>query len=186
MLTWFLNVLDDSGIYVFFAPGVNSPTLSIALTVLAVGPLVGGVHGLVRRVVDSVQHRWVLLLTKLFGAIIATCFTAVLLFSAVVTLFGIPSASYVLKSPNDDRSVLILNRSFLLLGSFPIYEPGTLPLYSKTGWITTDDGFDPFRKGQYKETWTDAGLELDYVFDYMSPESLTRESIQLPRQKSTP
>ncbi|WP_133159134.1 hypothetical protein [Arthrobacter glacialis] len=184
MLAWFLKVLDDSGIYVFFAPGDNSPTLSTAMTLLAIGSLIAGVHGLVRRVVNHVQHRGVLLLAKSFGAIIATCFTAVLLFSAAVTLLGAPIASYGLKSPNDDRSVLILNQSFLLLGSFNIYEPRTWPIYSKTVWIATDDGFDPFLKGQYKETWTDAGLDLDYVFDYMYPEGLTRESIQLSRQKT--
>lgn len=40
-----------------------------------------------------------------------------------------PGPSYVLEAPNDDRSVLIVNRIILHAGGFPVYEPRNWPVY---------------------------------------------------------
>lgn len=132
----------------------------MSMTILAIWPLIAAVNGLYRCIVDCVRHRWLLLIARILGAVIKIFASAFLLLPAALTLLGAPIASYVLKVPNDDRNVLILNQSFLLLGSFDIYEARTWPIYSREKWIGTDNGFDPFLEGNYKATWSDDGLDL--------------------------
>lgn len=180
-LAWYLKLLKTQSVYIFLTPDIHSDTLSIAMMLLAIGPLIIGSHGFVRLLKNHAPNRGFPRLGKAFGVFIATCGTVILLLSALVSILKVPNASYVLQSPHDDRSVLVLNQSFLRVGTFPIYEPRTWPVYSQTTWIQTDDGFDPFASGQYTETWTDAGLELEYLFDDSQPDSFVFESIQLPK-----
>lgn len=180
-LIWFLDVLYASDIYVQFTPGINSHTIKMALTLLFFVAVVAAVRGFTRLVRKRLERRWLRRLVKVIVGITLTCFTVVTFLSMMLKVVSSPQAAYVMQAPNDDRSVLILNKSFLLLGSFRIYEPRQWPIYSEAGWITTDDGYDPFREGKYTENWTEEGLELDFVDDYMHPERFERHFVQLPK-----
>jgi len=90
-----------------------------------------------------------------------------------------PGNSYKLQSPDDGRGVLIVSRAILHAGGFTIYEPRSWPIYVETGSVVTNNAHDPFREGAYRAAWTDEGLELEFVFDYMEPNKYDREFIDL-------
>lgn len=181
-LAWVLFELDLNGLYVSLMPGVNSLSLAMALLLVSMWPLIAGIRGLLRRAAAGVRQRWVLRVVMVFGWLTAIACTGALLLLAGLALLLTPTASYVVKSPDDNRRVLVVNRSFLLLGSYSVYEPRFWPVYSEKNRISTDDGFDPFRNGQYRATWTDAGLELDFVFDSLRPEGFHNEFIRIPSE----
>ncbi|WP_309106386.1 hypothetical protein [Arthrobacter sp.] len=90
-----------------------------------------------------------------------------------------PGTSYGLQSPNDGRSALIVDRTFLHAGGFTIYEPRSWPVYVEVGSVVTNNAHDPFREGNYRAAWTEQGLELEFVSDYVKPNMFEREFIEL-------
>lgn len=46
-----------------------------------------------------------------------------------------PGTSYLLQSPNDGRSALIVNRTFLHAGGVTVYEPRSWPIYVEVGSV---------------------------------------------------
>lgn len=89
-----------------------------------------------------------------------------------------PVTAYTLQSPNDGRSVLIVNRTVLLAGGFTVYEPRNWPTYVEVGSLTTNNAHDPFGDGAYRAVWTDEGLELEFVSDYMKPDRYEHKFIE--------
>ncbi|MHA7306442.1 hypothetical protein ACX80E_14560 [Arthrobacter sp. TMN-49] len=176
---WMLEALDQSGFFIFLAPGLNSETLASSLAFLATVPLIAGIHRLTKCSLAGVKHRWIARLVKSAGWITGICSAGVLLFWAGIMLLFSPLSSYVLESADDARSVLIVNRTVLHAGGFRVYEQRTWPIYQAVGRVSTNNAYDPFREGTYRQTWTDEGLELEFVFDYMEPNRYVRTVIEL-------
>lgn len=176
---WFLLKLDSSDVYIHLAPGINSMTLGVCLSLLAIVPLTAGISGLVRRTAAGIRHRWLSSLVKTAGWLTGIGVGAVFAYLAFIMFLLTPGPSYVLDAPNDDRSVLIVNRTILHAGSFPVYEPRNWPVYVQVGSVLTNNAHDPFREGKYRQVWNDEGLELEFVFDYMEPNKYENELIRL-------
>lgn len=64
---------------------------------------------------------------------------------------------------------IVADSSFLLLGRHDIYEPACGPLFDRRAAITTNNGYDPFKDGQYSVEWADNSATISYVYDYMDP-----------------
>ena len=84
----------------------------------------------------------------------------------------------VLDSPDGTHELLIVDSSFLLLGRHHVYEPACGPLWNRRAGIATDDGYDPFREGQFSVDWSDDAPSISYVEDYMEPTA--RKSVTVP------
>lgn len=181
MTAWTLLQLDASGVYILPLPGINGITLGVSLSLLAIAPSIAGIYTLVRRAVGSTRRRLVARLVKMAGwitGIIVALFFSCLSLAMIVL---IPGGSYMLHSPNDGRTALIVNRTFLHAGGFTVYQSRNWPLYVEVGSVITNNAHDPFREGTYRAAWTDEGLQLDYVFDYMKPNTYHQEVIELRR-----
>lgn len=175
---WMLLELNSSDVYIVLVPGINSMTLGVSLSLLAIVPLIAGIHGLVRWIVAGIRHRWVSGLVKTAGWVSGIGIGLVFSYLAFVMFLLTPGPSYVLESPNDGRSVLVVNRTILHAGGFPVYEPRNWPIYVEVGSVGTNNAYDPFRSGKYRETWTAEGLELEFRMG-SGPDAYDREVVQL-------
>ncbi|MFF1251494.1 hypothetical protein ACFVYC_03235 [Pseudarthrobacter sp. NPDC058329] len=179
LMSWTLLQLDSADIYFLLAPDINTMTLGTLLSLLAMVPAIAGIDLSARYAVASTRRRWVARLVKASGWVVGICVGLVSAYLAVAMFLLTPVTAYTLQSPNDGRSVLIVNRTVLLAGGFTIYEPRNWPTYVKVGSLTTNNAHDPFRDGAYRAVWTDQGLELEFVSDYMKPDRYEHEFIEL-------
>lgn len=75
----------------------------------------------------------------------------------------------IFKDPDSNRTIGIRNTSFLLAGNFECYSIESDGRMTYLGECSTDDGFYPFHdKNDYKITWTDDSVIIEYRFDYMN------------------
>lgn len=179
LMSWTLLQLDSADIYILLAPDVNTITLGIFLSLLTIVPAIAGVYLLARCAVASTRRRWVARLAKASGWVAGICVGFVFSYLALAMFLLAPVAAYTLQSPNDGRSLLIVNRTLLLAGGFTIYEPRNWPTYAEVGSLTTNNAHDPFRDGTYRAVWTDEGLELEFVSDYMDPARNKHQFVEL-------
>jgi hypothetical protein len=179
LMSWTLLQLDSADIYILLAPDINTITLGTFLSLLAMVPAIAGIYLLTRYAVASTRRRWVARLVKASGWAAGTCVGLVSAYLALAMFLLTPVTAYTLQSPNDGRSVLIVNRTVFLAGGFTIYEPRNWPTYMEVGSLTTNNAHDPFRDGAYRAMWTAEGLELEFVSDYMKPDRYEHEFIEL-------
>ncbi|MBT2248222.1 hypothetical protein JHV56_05855 [Arthrobacter sp. BHU FT2] len=179
LTSWSLLQLDSADVYILLAPNLNSMTLGTLLSLLAMVPAIGGIYILVRYVGAGIHRRWLAHLVTASGWVAGTCFGLIASYLALAMFLLTPVAAYTLQSPNDGRSVLIVNRTVLHAGGFTIYEPRNWPTYTEIGSLATNNGHDPFRDGAYRAVWTDEGLELEFASDYMKPDNYEQEFIEL-------
>lgn len=179
LMSWTLLQLDSADIYILLAPDINTITLGTLLSLLAMVPAIAGIYLLTRYAVASTRRGWVARLMKASGWVAGICVGLVSAYLALAMFLLTPVTAYTLQSPNDGRSVLIVNRTVLLAGGFTIYEPRNWPTYVEVGSLTTNNAHDPFRDGAYRAMWTDEGLELEFVSDYMKPDRYEHEFIEL-------
>jgi hypothetical protein len=105
----------------------------------------------------------------LLWSLTASALTAFSLFGAFRTI--VADTTYrSIQSPNGAHRLLILDSSFLLLGRHDIYGPACGPLWNHRAGIATDDGYDPFKDGQYSVEWSGNSATISYVDDYMDPD----------------
>ena len=60
-------------------------------------------------------------------------------------------------------SILIVNRSFLLLGAHAVYEHQQGPVYVLRDTVLTDDGYDPFGTGAFSVQWGPESATISYA-----------------------
>ncbi|MFJ6157165.1 hypothetical protein ACIQF8_09125 [Pseudarthrobacter sp. NPDC092184] len=178
LMSWTLLQLDSADIYILLAPDINTITVGTLLSLLAMVPAITGIYLLTRYAVASTRSRWVARLVKASGWVAGICVGLVSAYSALAMFLLTPVTAYTLQSPNDGRSVLIVNRTVLLAGGFTVYEPRNWPTYVEVGSLTTNNAHDPFGDGAYRAVWTDEGLELEFVSDYMKPDRYEHKFIE--------
>lgn len=181
LMSWTLLQLDSAGIYILLAPDINAITLGTALALLAMVPAIAGIYLLTRSSVVRIRRRWVARLIKVAGWVAGTFMGLVFSYLALACFLLTPVTAYTLHSPDDGRSVLIVNRTILTAGGFMIYEPRNWPTFVKVASLTTNNAHDPFREGTYRAVWTETGLNLEFVDDYMKPDRYEHKFIELPQ-----
>jgi hypothetical protein len=181
LMSWTLFQLDSADIYILLAPDINAITLGTALALLAIVPAVAGVYLVVRSAVHRIRHPWIARLVTASGWVAGICISLVFSYLALMLFLLTPVTAYTLHAPTDGRSVLIVNRTVLIAGGFTIYEPRNWPTYVKVASLTTNNAHDPFSAGTYRAVWTDEGLDLEFVGDYMKPDRYEHTFIELRR-----
>lgn len=179
LMSWTLLQLDSADIYVLIANEINTMTLGASLSLLAIVPAISGIYLLARSAVVRTRRRWLTRLVKAAGWVAGAWIGLVFSYLALATFLLTPVAAYTLQSPHDGRSVLIVNRTVLHAGGFNIYEPRNWPTFVEVGSLTTNNAHDPFRDGTYRAVWTDEGLELEFVKDYMKPDRYEYKFIEV-------
>jgi hypothetical protein len=179
LMSWTLLQLDSGDVYIHIAPDINTITLGTSLSLLAIVPAIAGIYLLARSAVARTRRRWLARLVKASGWVAGICVGLVFSYLALAMFLLTPVTAYTLQSPNDGRSVLIVNRTVLHAGGFTIYEPRNWPTYVEVGSLTTNNAHDPFRDGTYRAAWTGEGLELEFVVDYMKPGRYEHKFIEL-------
>ncbi|MGR0161325.1 hypothetical protein [Paenarthrobacter nitroguajacolicus] len=154
-------------------------TLGIFLSLLAIMPATAGVYLVARSAMVRIRRRWLVLLVKTCAWAAGICVGLVFSYLALALYLITPVTAYTLQAPDDERSVLIVNRTVLIAGGFTVYEPRKWPTYAEVGSLTTNNAHDPFRDGTYRAVWTDEGLDLEFVYDYMKPDTYEHEFIEL-------
>ncbi|SDK48085.1 hypothetical protein [Arthrobacter sp. ok362] len=181
LMSWTLLQLDSADVYILLAPDINAITLGTATAFLAIVPAAAGVHLLVRSAVLRTRQAWAARVVRASGWVAGICIGLVFSYLALMLLLITPVAAYTLHSPTDGRSVLIVNRTVLIAGGFSIYEPREWPTYTAVASLITNNAYDPFRAGTYRAVWTDAGLDLEFVGDYMKPDTYDHKFIEIRR-----
>ncbi len=76
------------------------------------------------------------------------------------------SQYYSFSSPDGTRTVVVEERSFLLIGSLIVYaHEGDGIRYERIGSVGVDDGARPLTKGTYRITWLDDAVRLEFEDD---------------------
>ncbi|MGK3647066.1 hypothetical protein [Pseudarthrobacter enclensis] len=179
VMSWTLLQLDSAHIYVLPAPDISGVYLGAALSLMALAPAIAGICLSVRHVTARTPRRWAVVLARTLGWVSGFCAGLAYLYLALALFLAAPVAAHTLESPHDGRRVLMVNRTVLIAGGFAIYEPKEWPFYTQVGSLTTNNAYDPFRAGAYRATWTNEGLDLEYVRDYMKPDEYAHEFIAL-------
>ena len=100
------------------------------------------------------------------SALTDSALTAFSLFGAFMTILA-DTTYRSIQTPNGARRLLILDSSCLLVGRHPIYDPACGPLLDFRAAISTNNGYDPFKDGQYSVEWSGNSATISYVDDYM-------------------
>lgn len=181
LASWALLQLDSAGVYILLAPDISAITLGAATALLAIVPAAAGMHLLVKSAVLRMRQGWAVRIVRASGWAAGICIGLLFSYVALVLLLITPVAAYTLRSPTDGRSVLVVNRTVLIAGGFDIYESRKWPTYRAVASLITNNAYDPFRAGKYRAVWTDAGLDLEFVGDYMKPDKYDHKLIEFRR-----
>lgn len=75
------------------------------------------------------------------------------------------SASYEyhgFESPMTGERVVVVEYSFLLIGSATVYQEDAWPVYKRIHYYLTDDGWTPISRDEYVITWEDDSFTLKF------------------------
>lgn len=162
-LAYLLGFLRYNGTLLYLGGGIGSGQLRLPALAGAWGFLLGSSVALVPWFSGLVRHgvwRWS---ARILGSA-ASCLALALLagYGFIALLSSGPGYAKV-SAPAGDHTLLINNRSFLLLGTHVVYEQQYGPVYVLRDVVLTDDGYDPFGSGAFSVQWGRDTATLSYA-----------------------
>ena len=174
-----LTTLKTKGVLIHLSGPIGTDILAVLCLAAAWFLFLGAAIILIPKTLTAVRlPRLRTAATTLLWTRTAAALTAFSLFGAFTTI--VADTTYrSIQSPDGAHRLLILDSSFLLIGRHDIYEPACGPLLDLRTAITTDDGYDPFKDGQYSVEWSGNSAAISYVFDYMDPDERRQVTVPL-------
>lgn len=174
-----LTTLKTDGVLIHLGGPVGSDILAVLCLATAWFLFMGAAMILIPRALTAVRPLWLrTAASTILWTLTAAMLTAFALYGAFMTIAA-DTTHRAIQSPDGAHRLLIVDSSFLLLGSHDVYEPACGPLLVRRATITTDDGYDPFRDRQYSVEWAANTATISYVFDYMDPNERRQVTVPL-------
>ena len=165
-----LNTLKTNGVLIHLGGPVGSDILAVLCLATAWFLVLGAGMILIPTALTAVRPiRLRTAASTILWTLTAATLTAFALYGAFMTIAA-DTTHRAIHSPDGAHRLLIVDSSFLLLGRHDFYEPACGPLLVRRATLTTDDGYDPFKDGQYSVEWAASTATISYVFDYMDPD----------------
>lgn len=174
-----LTTLKTTGMLIYLGGPMGTDILAVLCLAVAWFLFLGAAIILIPKALTAVRPPWLrTAAATLLWTLTAAALTAFSLFGALMTI--VADTTYrSIHSPNGAHQLLILDSSFLLVGRHDVYEPACGPFLSRRAAISTDDGYDPFKDGQYSVEWSGNSATIRYVFDYMDPDERRQVTVPL-------
>ena len=162
-LAYLLGRCRDAGTLIYLGGGIGSGQLRLVALAGAWGFLLGSSVAMVPWFSGLVRHgvwRWS---AGILGTA-ASCLALALLagYGFIALLSSGPGYEKV-SAPAGEHTLLVNNRSFLLLGTHVVYEQQHGPVYVLRDTVLTDDGYDPFGTGAFSVQWGRDSATISYA-----------------------
>jgi hypothetical protein len=174
-----LTTLKTKGVLIHLGGPIGTDILAVICLAVAWFLFLGAAIILIPKALTAVRlPRLRSAAATLLWSLTAAALTAFSLFGSFMTI--VADTTYrSIQSPDGAHRLLILDSSFLLVGRHDIYEPSCGPVLDLRAAISTNNGYDPFKDGQYSVEWSGNSATISYVFDYMDPDERRQVTVPL-------
>ena len=157
-----LGFLQTRGILLYLGAGIGTEQLALAALAAAWLFFLGASWSLVGWL-SGLFVGWRRRATGLLSGAAACTWLLFLAGYGLLALLGTESGYRKLSAPEGGHTLLIENRTFLLIGSHAVYEQLHGPIYAYRDSVHTDDGYDPFGGGAFSVQWGQDSATLSFA-----------------------
>lgn len=149
-----MNFLENYNIYLYLFGTSNKEIKSITILLVAI-LIISSISLILHK---NTKHKILVVVTT----IVLSFF--IISYLSLVALLSFNGTYFEYTSDDQKHDIVVKECALLLAGWGDIYEKTSFFTMQKVGSYTTDDGFCPFSKGDFRFVWNEDNFELHHAF----------------------